>query len=308
MNELTIVENVTTDVMPTASNGMNRSGVHTDGQLIALWLRSKRSENTRKAYQRSIEQFMELIENKPLGRISVTDLESFVAQLQDDGKSERTINLKLNSIKSLLTYATKLGYIQFNVGNVVKALEVEKTMAGKFLTEEQMYKLFDGATDPTTHCMVYVLYYSAIRASELVNLKWKHFTQNGDNWQLDVTRSKSNPRVIVLHPKAADCLLERKTEDCEDDHYIFPGKDETSHTDPTVRQHPNSVYMTLHRLGERVGFKVTPHMLRHSHATHYIQRSGDILTLKETLGHSNIAVTNSYLHANPKTSSSLGLA
>ena len=278
----------------------NRSGANSDQQLIALWLKSKTRENTRTAYHAAMSDFFNYVGNVALSQITVADLENYKEHLELSGKAVGTIQLKLNAVKSLLTYSQKTGYITFNVGTVVSSPKSVNTLAERILDESEVLKLLGACKGNKTSVMVHLLYYSAIRASELCNLKWKDFKANGATYQITVTESKSETRSIPLGKKIVGLLLDYKSEEVKPDEYIFPGRD-------GVRMLPQSVYMTVKRLGDKVGIKVSPHYFRHSHASHALTRGASIAVVRDTLGHANIVTTNKYTHARPNDSSSLYL-
>lgn len=284
----------------------NTSGANSDNQMVALWLRSKESEQTRIAYTKALEDFYGIIGHKALATITVADLEMFKKALVDEGKAVGTIQLKLNAVKSLLTYASETGYLLFNVGVAVKPPKKRNTLAERILDESEVMKLLNASKVTKTKVMVHLLYYSAIRASELVNLRWKDFQKSGSACQITVTESKSEPRSIVLADKVAHMLLEYKPENAQPNDYIFPGRAPKGCMD-IVQMTEQAVYLTVKRLGDKVGIKASPHYFRHSHASHSLRRGADIATVKATLGHANIATTNNYVHARPNESSSLYL-
>lgn len=279
----------------------NRSGANTDQQLIALWLKSKTRENTRTAYQAALGDFFGYVGNVSLAAITVADLENFKEHLELSGKATGTIQLKLNAVKSLLSYGAKTGYLTFNVGVAVSPPKSVNTLAERILDEREVFKLLDGCKFDKTSVMVHLLYYSAIRASELCNLKWKDFQANGSTYQITVTESKSETRSIPLGKKVVGMILEYKPDDAKPDDYVFPGRDGR-------KMLAQSVYMTVKRLGDKVGVKVSPHYFRHSHASHALNRGASIGIVRDTLGHKNIVTTNKYTHARPNDSSSLYLS
>ena len=119
----------------------NRSGANSDQQLIALWLKSKTRENTRTAYHAAMSDFFNYVGNVALSQITVADLENYKEHLELSGKAVGTIQLKLNAVKSLLTYSQKTGYITFNVGTVVSSPKSVNTLAERILDESEVLKL-----------------------------------------------------------------------------------------------------------------------------------------------------------------------
>lgn len=298
---------MTTAIVSQNQNGItNYSGVETDVALINLWIRSKGSEKTRITYQTSIQDFFGYIGIKPLASITASDLEEYKQHLFDCDYSISTVRVRLASIKSLLNYAARTGYIQHNVGVVVTKPKASNTLAERILDESEVMQLLNASKVAKTKLMAHVLYYTGIREGELINLKWKDVQKTGERYQITVTESKSEPRSIVLADKVTKMLLEYRPKDAQPNDFVFPGRPPKG-TSEMVKLTEMSVYLTIKRLGEKVGIKASPHMLRHSHGTHSLRRGADIATVKATLGHANIATTNNYVHARPNESSSLYL-
>ena len=103
----------------------------TDDQLIAMWLHDK-SDSTQKEYTRDIQQFREYLPI-PLQRLTLPDLQSNADELKLLDIKPATIARRLKSIKSLLSFAQKTGYIRFNVGTMIKVPKFKKTLAERIM-------------------------------------------------------------------------------------------------------------------------------------------------------------------------------
>lgn len=277
----------------------------TDEMLIDGWLRTKESEHTRKNYKASIEQFMAFIGDIPLNRLTVDDLSDYKEHLAQKYSSRATQAAKMDAVKSLLTFGQATGYLVFNVGTAIKSAKVPSTLAERILTEEQAVQLINAPKRQRDKLLLRLLYASGGRVSEIANLKWKDVQPNGQAGQITVTGKGEKTRAILLKPETYKMLLGIKPDGAEGNDYVFVSqrnKAERHGLDDTA------ILRIVKAAGEAIGIPdVSPHWLRHSHASHALDRGATIATVKETLGHSNISVTNKYVHAKPNESSALYL-
>ena len=132
----------------------NYSGVSSDTALINLWISSKGSEQTRTAYKQSIQDFFSYVGVTALSAITANDIESYKQNLADNSYSNSTIRLRLAAIKSLLNYASRTGYIQYNVGVVVTKPKASNTLAERILDESEVMELLKAAKAYKTKVMV----------------------------------------------------------------------------------------------------------------------------------------------------------
>ena len=137
------------------------------------------------------------------------------------------------------------------------------------------------------------------RVGELARLKWEDVERLNDGGQIHLFGKGSKSRVVRV---SGDTLaLFESLGRGEDDSYLFPSPRRKAHLS---RQAIGDV---CRKWGKAAGFHLHPHQLRHSHATHSVQRGCDVFTLQATLGHSSSATTCHYVASNPRDSSSLRL-
>ncbi len=146
----------------SASNGEN------DVAFIELWLGTKVSAHTRRAYRTEVDRFRTAA-GKPLGWISMTDVQAYAHTL-GQGSLTASQNRALTAIKSLLSFGQETGYLPFNVGAAVKLRPNPDDLARRILDESEVTKLIDRATAGRDQVMLRLLYTSGIRVSEL----WMH--------------------------------------------------------------------------------------------------------------------------------------
>lgn len=270
---------------------------HSDQQLLALWLHGK-SEHTQAAYAADIERLLAAVQ-KPLPAVTLGDLQAFEGTLGDLSPASR--KRTLSAVKSLLTFGQRLGYLQFNVGAALSIPKAKSTLAERILTEGEVHAMIALTTKQRDQLLLRVLYASAGRVSEVCSLTWADAKPNGDSGQLTLFGKGSKTRAVKLSKATWQALLAYR-QGAADNAPIFASQ-KGGHLDPS------QVHRIVREAAKRAGIvgNVSPHWLRHSHATHALERGASLALLRDTLGHSSSAVTGMYLHAKPTDSSALYL-
>lgn len=290
---------------------VNSSGAVDDVQLVDVWLTSRGfAQSTVRAYVPVVRGFLDhlTLRHKTLRTCTVADVASWNSMLTG---APATTRQKLAVVKSLLTFGAETGYLRYNVGKAIKADRHPRDLAERVLTEEEVYALFASAT-PRTEQLMRLLYYSAMRISEACSLQWSGVRKDDDgSVTLTVAGKGSKLRYVrMIKEHAERCLDERAA----DENYVL----ETRTGNPL---HPGEAANMIRRAAVAAGLaewkadasgrptkalegkRVSPHWFRHSHATHAIRRGAPIHLVQATLGHSSLAITGQYLHANPSESS-----
>ena len=142
-------------------------------------------------------------------------------------------------------------------------------------------------------------YLLGCRVSEIAVIKWQDIEVLSDGGQIHLLGKGSKARTVRV---SSDRLqLFQSLGRGEADSYVFPSPRRDGHL---TRQ---AIGQICRKWGRAAGFHVHPHQLRHSHATHAVQRGVDVFTLQASLGHSSSATTGHYVASNPRDSSSLRL-
>ena len=267
-------------------------------ELISLWLHGK-SANTVDGYRRYAERFFISVGNKPLKDVTLMDFQLWEVSLKSSDNSKR---VAVGAIKSLFSFAKELGVISSNLGILVKSPTAKNRLAERILTEEEVKSVIGKATNPRDRVIIRLLYYAGLRVSELCALKWRDFKDRKDGGGQITVFGKSDKTRAVLVGKG----IWREINDLKD----YAGKD-----DPVFvsgqggHLHRSMVFLIVKNAAKRAKIEgnVSPHWLRHSHASHSLDRGAPIHLLQKTLGHSSVAITEMYLHAKPTDSSGLYL-
>ena len=272
----------------------------TDLDLINLWLANK-TAHTRRAYERDATMFLAFIEGKPLAQVKVNDLENFLLALAHSGYARDTIRRRLNGIKSLLSYGQRVGYLQFNVGKAVQTPPSTNALADRIAPESTIAILINAASPGRDRLILKFLYKVGCRVSELCALKWKDLQQREVGGQVTLLGKGEKVRTVLIPLRLWDELMAFKGK--------APSNNPAFPTKSGRHFNPRNIRDIIYRATQKAGLteKISPHWLRHAHASHSLERGAKIHLVSDTLGHSSIAVTGRYLHARPSDSSSLYL-
>jgi len=266
-----------------------------DTKLIALWLDGK-AYNTQVAYERDIQLFQTLV-NKPIQDVLLEDVQTFGHLLTFNHLSSKA--RARNAVKSLFSFALRTGYIRINPAAAWRTPKTPDTLAERIMTQEQVYTVLANEKNARNHVIIRLLYNSAIRVSELCSLTWKDVQTNAlTGGQITVFGKESKTRSIPISRETyGELLALRGAATLHDAVFVsFRSKK------PLDRM---QVFRIVQSAAHRAGIEgVSPHWMRHAHASHALDENAPIQLVKETLGHANIVTTNNYAHAKPNASSS----
>jgi site-specific recombinase XerD len=250
----------------------------------ALWLHGK-GPNTIRAYRRDLAAFRATI-GKPIRLAYLGDLQRYADTLQG---SPASCARRLLALKSLLSFAAKMGYTPFNVGAAIRPPRPDDRLAERILHERQVFALLDAVAEhPRDHALIRLLYNGGLRVSEAVGLVWRNLVDGIAN----IRGKGGRARVVRLSRGTWAELQALRPADALGDDRVFP-------------MTAWNAWDRVRRAARKAGLEalVSPHFLRHSHGTHALHRGADLATVRETLGHASLAPTGRYLHARPEKSS-----
>jgi len=257
-----------------------------DDHLIELWLHN-RSDHTQRAYRADIARF----------QAHLGALQDFADSLAGLKPSSRVRTLA--AVKSLLAFGHRLGYLPFDVGRALKLPPRREGLAARILEEADVQRMLALEAHPRNRVLLRLLYASGIRVAELCALRWRDVRPRADSaGQISVWGKGAKERTILLPASVYQDLLALRR-GASDDVPVFRSRKGGGPLDTS------QVLRVVRAAATRAGIaaKVSPHWLRHSHATHALERQAPIHLVAATLGHSSVATTGKYLHARPSDSS-----
>jgi integrase/recombinase XerD len=269
--------------------------------LVELWLSLKVSAHTRRAYVADAGRFLAFVA-KPLGWVTLVDVQAFATLLEQGSLKPASQNRALTAVKSLLSFGQETGYLPFNVGAAVKLRPNRDSLAQRILGESEVAKLIEAAPEGRDRVLLRLLYVAGVRVSEICGLKWCDAVLRTEGGQITVFGKRGKTRTVLLKPKSWAQLMSIRGDAGVVDP-IFPSRKGGGHLDPS--QVRRIVYAAAKRAG--LEQKVSPHWMRHAHASHALDRSAPIHLVQATLGHASVSTTGRYLHARPTESSSFYL-
>jgi integrase/recombinase XerD len=268
-----------------------------DGQLIQLWLSTKTSSETRRAYSAEAVRFTRFMQ-KPVAAVTLSDFQAYSESLRQGGLQTSSQNRALTAIKSLLSFGLETGYLPYNVGAAVKLRPNRDGLAQRILEENVVARLIGAAPEGRNRIMLKLLYVSGVRVSELCGLRWRDAQARQEAGQLTVFGKGGRTRTILLTPTVWQQLVSLQGKAAAPDP-IFRSRKGGGALDPS--QVRRIVYAAAREAG--LEQKVSPHWIRHAHASHALDHSAPIHLVQATLGHTSVATTGRYLHARPNESS-----
>jgi integrase/recombinase XerD len=271
-----------------------------DGQLIGIWLHG-RSPHTQRAYAADVARLRSRT-GKPLAAVTLPDLQDFADSVAELSPASRY--RALSAVKSLLAFGHRIGYLPFDVGGALRLPAVRGRLAERILPEAGIHHMLSLEPGERNRAILTLLYASGVRVSELCGLRWRDVQSNGDSAQITVFGKGGKTRAIRLPVSVWQQLTPLRGED-DGAQPLFRSRKKGGALTPV------GILRIVRRAARRAGIDVavSPHWLRHAHASHALDRGAPIHLVQATLGHASITTTGRYLHARPADSSSrfLGL-
>jgi len=265
-----------------------------------LTFEKKLSPNTIIAYRNDLETCFDFckteFEIKSLKEAEYSMIRKWIVKLSNEGISELSINRKASALKSYYKFLIQIGDLKVSPMQAHKKLKVEKKLIVPF-TEEEVNRVIDEAFDDTFEgqrdsLMIEMFYSTGIRRSELIKLTVDdvYFSKK----LIKVQGKRNKDRLIPMLPglmKKIQSFLEFRDK-------IVTDKTQTELfvTSKGKRMNPTLVYRRIRAYFSVASSKVrkSPHILRHTFATHLLNKGADINTIKEILGHFSLASTQEY--------------
>jgi integrase/recombinase XerC len=267
--------------------------------LEYLSLEKKYSNHTVIAYKNDLISFRDFIvieyNQENLVDVNYSQIRSWIVSLVDLQKSNRTINRKVSSLKSFYKFLQKINELEESPLYKHKALKVAKTIQVPF-TSKEINSVIDTIEETTgfistrNKLIVELFYTTGIRRIELINIKQRDV--NFSDKTIKVLGKRNKERFVPVLDTVINTL--KKYLDLKIPYNI--GAEELFITEKGNKIYETLVYRIINSYFSRVSSKVkkSPHILRHSFATHLLNEGADLNSVKELLGHSSLASTQVY--------------
>lgn len=262
------------------------------------------SKHTVIAYTKDLDQFFSFIseqyETTDIKNINYLIVRSWLVYLMENSISTRTINRKLSTLKSFFKFLIREGEISENPMRKIIPPKSSKRLPA-FIEQEKINFLFDetdfgeGFKAIRDKTILELFYATGMRLSELVNLKETDLNFNYNT--IKVLGKRNKERIIPFSNKLKVLLNKYLTEKNkkfnlkESDKFLFVTEKGKKIYNKLIYRIVNSYLSKITTLNKR-----SPHVLRHTFATHMLNNGADLNTIKELLGHSNLSATQIYTH------------
>jgi integrase/recombinase XerC len=269
--------------------------------LDYLKFEKRYSQHTLVSYRNDLEQFFSYLasqfEAPALEQVTPMFIRSWLAELKEDEMTAKTINRKISSLKSFFKYQLKTGVLKQTPMTTITSPRIAKRLPA-FVEQADMATLFDHVVfsddwKGRTERLVLKLFYSTgMRLSELIGLKESQV--DGSQSQVKVLGKGNKERIL---PVSKELILDLQAYMSEKPMRI-DGVLNVFITENGKPLQPRSVYAFVRQHLAQVTTiqKKSPHILRHSFATHLMNNGADLNAVKELLGHSSLAATQVYTH------------
>lgn len=291
--------NPNNEVIVVASTAAVVPATMGDDAIIRPWLHGKAS-STQTAYARDVKRFQNFV-TKPLKAVTLDDLQGYMDTL--NGLAPATRARRINAIKSLFTFAQRTGYMPFNVAAAVQPAPVKNVLAERILSEADVHALLTLEKNRRNHALLRTLYAAGLRVSEAAGLRWRDLLVRDGGGQVTVFGKGGKTRAVLLPQSVWDEVLALRGQ-AGPDGAVFASRKGGGPL--TIAQVGVIVKAAANRAG--LGDAVSPHWLRHAHASHALDRGAPIHLVQSTLGHASLTTTSRYTHARPGESSGRYLA
>ncbi len=276
-------------------------------KFIELFLEMMQAErgaspHTLKAYKSDLVDLSNFLNQHNIGLKKAThiDLQSYIQNLSAQHHlSPKTQNRRLSAIHEFYRFLYSEDIIKKNPSDYLQSAKNEKSLP-KYLSQKEVFRLIDAsAHDTRLHFMLELLYASGMRVSELVSLPVSAITK--DSQTITILGKGKKERVVPLNQKTTQ-LIEEWFKERENygplkkgrpSKWLFPTFSKSGHISRST------FFNQLKNIAVSVGIdpkRVSPHVFRHSFASHLIAHDADLRSVQKMLGHSDIATTEIYTH------------
>ena len=253
----------------------------------------KYSKHTVSAYINDLEEFnnfLNINRVKLNEKLNYSFVRQWIVELSENGLSSRSINRKISSLKSYFNFLIAINKLNVSPLKLHRNLKVEPKIIIPF-NEREMDKVFEifnnnsGKLD-RDFLIIEILYSTGIRRDELINLKFEdiYFEQG----LIKVLGKRNKERLVPVLPNLLS-KIKKYSSNNSINSYLFKSKN-------GKKISPSTIYRIVKKYFRQISSKnkISPHVLRHSFATHMINNGADINSVKEILGHSSLASTQIY--------------
>lgn len=268
-----------------------------------LLLEKKYSKLTVNAYNKDIQSFLLFLDEQDalnsITEVNYAQIRTWIINLVESGLTNRSINRKVSALNSFYKFLLKIEEVKVNPLSKHKALKTSKKLQIPFSEKEietvlDKINLASGFEGLRNKLIIELFYSTGIRRIELINIKLSDVDL--ENKTIKILGKRNKERLIPLLNSVINSIqkyleVRKKLELIDDDQYLFLTK-------KGVKIYETLVYRIINDYFSIASSKVkkSPHILRHSFATHLLNQGAELNAVKELLGHSSLAATQVYTY------------
>ena len=253
----------------------------------------KYSKHTVNAYVNDLEEFIKFLNVNSVKlneKLNYSFVRQWIVELSENGLSTRSINRKISSLKSYFNFLIAINKLNVSPLKLHRNLKVEPKIIIPFNEREidKVFEIFNNNSGKLDRdfLIIEILYSTGIRRDELINLKFEdiYFEQG----LIKVLGKRNKERLVPVLPNLLS-KIKNYSSNNSINNYLFKSKN-------GKKISPSTIYRIVKKYFRQISSKnkISPHVLRHSFATHMINNGADINSVKEILGHSSLASTQIY--------------
>ncbi|MBK7885255.1 MAG: tyrosine-type recombinase/integrase [Chitinophagaceae bacterium] len=284
---LTTLKNNKTNILYQNIAPLNRQVLPALQQQLQL---KGYSEATIRTYTNEMVQFLTTLQNTPANRLSINRIKDYLQYcLQTLKLSEATLHSRINALKFYYEQVLKSEKFFIDIPRPKRPLQLPKT-----LSKEKIANLINSIENMKHKTIIMLAYACGLRVSEVISLKIKNIDSVRRLLFIEKAKGKKD-RVVSLGPSMLIMLREYYKRYLPKN-YLFEGQFEESHISS------RSIQIVLQKAKLKAGIhqEGSMHMLRHSFATHLLDKGIDVVFIQKMLGHNDIKTTLKYLHVTNK--------
>lgn len=275
-----------------------------DSFINYLEFEKRASPHTVLAYRKDLEQFSDFcqtaFEKEDISEAEHTEIRAWIIDLVEQQLSATSVNRKIATLRSFYKFLLRSGEISKDPTYKIKALKTPKRLP-EFVQEEAIEKILDEFQYENTfegqrdRMVMEFLYLTGVRLSELMELKWRDINLHTE--AVKVLGKRKKERIIPITKTLKENILSYKKVFEE----TFPNLDDSDYFIVNNRKeqaYPMKIYRIVKYYLDLFAqtTKRSPHLLRHTFATHLLNKGADLNAVKDLLGHANLAATQVYTH------------
>ncbi len=260
------------------------------------YIKNKNYSNyTINSYNKDLDNFYVYLNqnNTEIKKVNYKFLRGYLTVLYDKKYSKKTIARNISTLKSFFKYLKKENIIKSNPMNLIKTPKIDKKLP-KFLNYDDLEKILS-IPDTTTFLgkrnalILELLYSTGVRVSELVNIKLNDIDLSEE--KILILGKGNKERYVLFGRKAKEKILDYLKEKMDDSPYLIVNRYGNKISDRGIRKILDSIILEA-----SLSYKISPHTLRHTFATHMLDSGADIEIVRELLGHESLSTTQIYTH------------